>query len=52
MVWDVIEGLAVVAIVAGGFLLVGPAALIVGGVLALILSWLVHRQSDRKEGAE
>ena len=47
MVWDVIEALALASIVAGGFLLVGPLALIVGGVLVLILSWFVNRKGGR-----
>ena len=42
--WDVIESLALVSIVAGGFLLVGPVALILGGVLVLVLSWFVNRK--------
>lgn len=42
--WDVVEALALVSIVSGGFLLVGPAALVAGGVLVLILSWIVNRK--------
>ncbi len=42
--WDVVEALALVSIVAGGFLLVGPVALVAGGVLVLVLSWLVNRK--------
>jgi hypothetical protein len=43
LVWDILEALSLIAIVAGGFLLFGPPALIVGGVLVLTLSWLVNR---------
>lgn len=46
MVWDVIEALAFACIIAGGFLLFGPAALMVGGVLVLALSWLVNRRAS------
>ena len=50
MVWDVLEALALMAIVAGGFLLFGPVALIVGGVLVLVMSWLVNRPLRLKGG--
>lgn len=44
MLWDYIEAAALVAIVAGGYLLFGAVALIVGGSLVLGLSWLVNRR--------
>lgn len=44
MLWDVIEALALVSIVLGGFLLFGPAALIVGGLLVLAMSWFINRK--------
>lgn len=44
MVWDILESLALVAIVAGGVWLFGPWALIAGGVVVLVLSWLVNRR--------
>lgn len=44
MLWDYIEAAALVAVVAGGFLMFGPVALIVGGLLVLALSWFVNRE--------
>lgn len=43
MVWDVLEALALAAIVAGLFLLFGAWGLIGGGVFVLGLSLLVNR---------
>ena len=42
--WDVVEALALGSVVAGGFMLFGPVALIVGGLLVLVLSWFVNRK--------
>ena len=44
LLWDYIEAAALVAVVAGGFLMFGPVALIVGGLLVLALSWFVNRE--------
>ena len=46
MVWDVIEAAALACIIAGGFLLFGPLALMVAGLLVLVLSWLVNRRGS------
>lgn len=45
MLWDVLEAVALLLMVLGGFLLFGPWALIVGGVLVLALSFLVNRKA-------
>lgn len=47
MVWDLIEAVALVCIVVGGFLMWGPLALIAGGFLVLCLSWLANRRGER-----
>ena len=43
MVWNILEALALASIVAGGFLLFGPWALVAGGLLVLALSLIVNR---------
>lgn len=42
--WAVVEALAIACAIAGGFMLVGPVALVVGGLLVLVLSALVNRK--------
>lgn len=42
--WAVVEALAIACVIAGGFMLVGPVALVVGGLLVLVLSALVNRK--------
>lgn len=49
MVWDVIEALALALVIAGGYLLFGPWALVVGGLLVLALSWFVNRKEAPKK---
>ncbi len=44
LVWSVVEALALVCIIAGGFMLWGAWALIVGGVLIVALSFVVNRK--------
>ena len=49
MIWDILEALALVSIVAGGFMLFGPWALVVGGVAVILLSLVVNRKSGGGE---
>ncbi len=49
LIWDVLEALALVAVVAGLFLLFGPWGLIGGGVAVLLLSLLVNRPKGGSE---
>lgn len=42
--WSVVEALAMACVIAGGFLLFGAWALVVGGLLVLALSALVNRK--------
>lgn len=43
MIWDVLEALALVAVVVGLYLLFGAWGLIGGGLAVLLLSLLVNR---------
>lgn len=45
MIWDILEALALVAVVAGLFMLFGAYGLIGGGVGVILLSLLVNRKS-------
>lgn len=44
MVWEILEVLALASVVAGGYMMFGPIALIVGGLLVLALSAVVNRR--------
>lgn len=43
--WAVVEALAMACVIAGGFMLAGPVALVAGGVLVLVLSFVVNRKA-------
>ncbi len=45
MLWELLEAVALMLVIAGGFMLVGPWALVAGGLLLLLLSFVVNRKA-------